>query len=1122
MDQEFQSLEEKTGAAYWKSLDELAQTDGFREWAEREFPQGASELSGGFDRRHFMKIMAASFGLAGVGLAGCRRPKHEILPYVDTPEDVVPGQPQFYSTSRPTPWENMPVVAETHGARPTKLEGNPSVPGTAGGTDIFTQASVLDLYDPSRAKRNRSGGSTLSRAEALDRITALGEKIRESGGEGVAFLAEPSTSPSRRRMVAELRKACPALTWAEYQPIDYQAGDRAATRYYGRPSRVQPHFDRARRILAVDCDFLGREPGSTRHTRAFSASRRVDDPKEAKRMNRLYAVEGDLTLTGAMADHRLKLAARHYEGFLAALARALLAGGESLPPGLAAAVRGMPEDPAVPAEWVEAVADDLRAHRGEALVAVGTGLPERCQFLGLAINEMLGAPGSTLSLLEREEEEATTISQLANALQQGSVNTLVILGGNPVYNAPANLDWPLLQQMAGEVVRLGYWDDETSVAANTFLLTPHYLEEWSDGETREGTLLPVQPMIEPLMDSFPELEVLARLGGRATVDPYEIVRETFQQRGGGSSPGAFQTFLATGVLPESGYPVLRDATPTGEVVRVLREAPPAPSAASASDLCVQFRPSNQTLDGRFANNGWMLECPDPMSKLTWDNAILISPQLGKQLEEAGEGQIFPASNLMNETGQLVQNTARFKRGKEQALMAELTVNGATLRGPVHVLPGLDTYTVVVPIGFGRTAVGPVGQGSGFDAYPAIPADNRWNASGGRLQLTGEVYELANTQEHWSMEGRALLREGSVDEFAKKPDFVSKMSVESHSPPIYGRNKNDPLAEKVTEIPQGGSMYKTPEFTAPQQWGMSIDLNVCTGCNACVIACQSENNIPIVGKDQVLRGREMHWIRLDRYFATQSEDEDGLPDDVQVAFQGMACVHCELAPCETVCPVNATVHDSQGLNVMAYNRCVGTRYCANNCPYKVRRFNFFDWNKREIDHFYEGPLGPSGPPKPLKMQKNPDVTVRMRGVMEKCTFCVQRIQAGKINQLAKAGASSDVLVPDGTIKTACQQVCPAEAIVFGDVADPTTRVSRAKESPRDYAVLGYLNTRPRTTYQAKLRNPNPAMPSKYRYSQPFGRRDYEQRYGHGGGHGKGHAGDDHGGKQPAAASHGNDY
>lgn len=1087
------------GSRYWRSLDDLADTPAFREWAEREFPQGAAEIDG-VNRRHFMKIMAASFGLAGFGLAGCRQPEHLILPYARQPENIIPGAPQFYSSSRPAGREHIPVIVETHSARPTKIEGNPSYRPTGGATDSFTQASVLDLYDPARARFSRRGRTRLRDAEVRDLLAEYATRLGETRGRGFAILAEPSSSPTARRMAAELRRRFPELIWAEYEPIARGAGEWAAEQYYGQALRPYWRLENARRVLALDADFLGKDPNAVAYTRAFSRARRVDAPEDGAGMVRLYAAEADFSLTGAMADHRLRIAPRDFPRFLVTLAEALVAAGA--PAGALQAVTSVAGQRFTDEErelgWIKACADDLWQARGEALLAVGPSVAVEVQMMALAINEVLGAPGKTVDLLALPEQwHPARVSELATRMNAGEVQTLFILGGNPAFDLAGDLSWPVLQAKVGEVVRYGYWDDETSLQASVHLAAAHYLESWSDGETYDGTLVPVQPMIEPLVSCLGELELLARLAGAGQTDPYEMVKATFAGRSGAAAVAqAFNHFLAVGVLPESGFKVVRGPQGDPAAVRLLLRRLQLPGSAGFTDLDVQFKPGHQTLDGRFANNGWMMECPDPMTKLTWDNAILIGPKLARELEESDGVDIFPGLTVMNKTGQLVRNTGRFKRGAQTAPIGQLVVNGVELTGPVAVVPGLADYTVIIPLGFGREVVGPVGRGAGFNAFPATTAADGLVASGGRLQLTREDYRLANVQEHWSMEGRALLREGSVEEFSQNPEFVSKMGMESHSPPIFGKDKHMPLHRKVTEIPRGGSAYQTPEFTDPHQWGMSIDLNLCTGCNACVVACQSENNIPIVGKDQVMRGREMHWIRLDRYFSAASYSSEEVPEDVQVSFQGMACAHCELAPCETVCPVNATVHDEQGLNVMAYNRCVGTRYCANNCPYKVRRFNFFDWNKREVGKFYLGPLGPEGPEESIQMQKNPDVSVRMRGVMEKCTYCVQRIQQGRMNQKVKAGGSDDIMIPDGTVKTACQQVCPAEAIEFGNVADPESRVNRAKNSPRDYAVLGYLNVRPRTTYLAKLRNPNPAMPLAYHYDLPFGREDYERRFGHG--------------------------
>ncbi|MDP4694638.1 MAG: 4Fe-4S dicluster domain-containing protein, partial [Opitutales bacterium] len=627
---------------------------------------------------------------------------------------------------------------------------------------------------------------------------------------------------------------------------------------------------------------------------------------------------------------------------------------------------------------------------------------------------------------------------------------------------------------------------------------------------------------------FNELEVLARLAGAEVTDAYSIAQATFKKLGGSD----YNKFLSDGLLEGSAFNAVAAKSEPAKVVAAIDATELEALELSATKLEVRFAPSSHAGDGRFANNGWMMECPDPMTKLTWDNAILISPRLAKELEEQQGVQIFPSKKPMNQDsaffegakGTLQNNKAEFKRGQEQAVVAELTINGRTIKGPIHVVPGMANYTVVLPLGMGRE-VGRIATGVGFNAYTVRSSDGLGVALGAALQLTEEKYDLANTQEHWSMEGRAIVREGNADYYAKHPDFANKVGVESHAPANYGKDADKSLQEQATSQFRGNSAYEHPDFTKPapnvkvwegnedkfpavQQWGMAIDLNSCTGCTACVVACQSENNIPIVGKEQTLRGREMHWMRIDRYFSAEKYDQTEVPEDVQVSFMGMMCQHCENAPCEQVCPVNATVHDSQGLNTMAYNRCVGTRYCANNCPYKVRRFNFFDWNKRQIGEVYKGPLGPVDEPELQKMQKNPNVTVRMRGVMEKCTFCTQRIEAAKIEQKRLAGASGNIKIADGNIKTACQQVCPTDAITFGDISDAESEVSKMKASDRNYSVLGYLNARPRTTYLARLRNPNPKMPDAY--SKPYAYAQYDERYGHGSGgdHGEDSHGDEH--------------
>ncbi|MEQ9824397.1 MAG: TAT-variant-translocated molybdopterin oxidoreductase [Puniceicoccaceae bacterium] len=1105
-------MNQQSGPEYWKSLDEKVDSPEFKEWLHREFPEGASELNG-VNRRNFLKVMAASLSLAGVGMAGCRQPRRHVLPYAKQPENVIQGVPNFFSSSMPMPWGNIPVIVESHQGRPTKVEGNPSFTRYRGATDAFTQASVLDLYDPDRLKRCQRGSNRMSRPEVLDFLKNKSDAIVAAGGKGVAILAEPSSSPARAQLVAELQAKAPELLWAEYEAVPTQGLEAASQRYLSKRMRAVHHLDRAKRVLSLDADFMGLEPDAIGLNRSYAKARKVRSAKEAAKMNRLYCVESNLTLTGAAADHRLRLSSSQIDVLTAQIASMLLekAGLNEAARRLASISSSVREYQ----DWALACAEDLWQHKGEAVVMVGSHLSATSQLLSVLINEVLGAVDATVQYLDVTlPYESKGLRELTDALKAGSIKTLVLMGGNPVFDAPADLDFDLFAKTIDEVIRFAGYADETSAIASVQIAASHYLESWGDGRTYDGQYVPVQPLIEPLYETFSELEFLARLSGASTTDAFALVKQSASRQDSSlSKDTAFSAFLAEGILPDSGYEAA--TLDTSGVIDALTDEISAMaqlSKPSADALELRLVPSYHSYDGRFANNGWLMECPEPLTKLTWDNAILISPKFAKELEASTDLKIFATPSFLNKQGVLQRESAIFVKGKESAPMAKLVLGDVTLEAPVHVQPGLADYTVVLSKGFGRS-VGRIATGTGFDAYPLTTLDHPNYRTGATLTLTGDTYQLANTQQHWAIEGRAIVRENTAADYIKDPEFVSKMGVESHSPKIYGAHDKQSPEWKAVNTPRGGGMYDPPDFTVkdrfhptdpeavwnPQQWGMTIDLNTCTGCNACVVACQSENNIPIVGKDQVLRGREMHWIRLDRYFSSYANDKTDIPDDVQVTFQGMACTHCELAPCETVCPVNATVHDEQGLNVMAYNRCVGTRYCANNCPYKVRRFNFFDWHKREIGKFYQGPLGPVDEPEVQNLGRNPDVTVRMRGVMEKCTYCVQRIEGAKIRQKSIARDSDNVKVPDGTIQTACQQVCPTQAIEFGDITDPESAVYQAKQSDLNYSVLGYLNIRPRTTYLAKLRNPNPEMPEKYRYASPFTRKEYKS---------KSHGGDSH--------------
>ena len=1098
---------EPTGPGYWRSLDERNKTPEFRTRAEREFVEGAANISA-VERREFLMLMGASFGLAGLGLAGCREPRNHTLPYGKQPENTIPGVPTFYTTSFPGEFANQPLIVETHQHRPTKIEGNPSHAANGTASSKFAQASVLDMYDPDRAQVSfGANGATLSASGVRDLLRSLSAEAKANGGEGLAFLARPSTSPTRARLVAAVQAALPKARWIEYTPVAQRRADAALG------VRALPDYAKARRILSLDADFLGAGDASVEATRAYSAGRRADTAAEAAQMTRLYVVESTFTITGAAADHRLRAASSHISALAARFAAEVLS---QLGKPAAFKVSGLKVDD----KWVkECVTDLVKAAQGKALIVAGDHLSADAHRAVALANAALGAAVTYAAV---PAAPAGTLADLAAK----PAKTLVILGGNPAYDAPADIKFAAVAKAATKVVRLGFHGpafDETSAlaqsAGGTFIAASHYLESWSDGRTVDGTYVPVQPMIEPLFPSFTELDVLAAFAG-STQEPYALVRETFATLAKTKSDDAFAAWLAEGVLAGSAYPTVVDLT-----LAVPAAAFAAPEL-SLEKLEVRLLPSAHAGDGLYANNGWLAEAPDPLSKTVWENVILVSPKLAAKLA------IEPEAMVINKIGALNRNINQLVDGRLIAKLARLTVDGVSVTGPVFIMPGLADHTVGLQLGFGRKLGGRVATrvderlagrvtGNGFDVYPFLTTAHPAFRTGVTIELTGGTTPVCNMQDHWSMEGRDVVREGSAEDLQKNADFA-KLGIDGHAPAVYGKDGAMSPALKATTTPRGNSAYEHPDHTvAPnvaawkgheselkiQQWGMSIDLNTCTGCNACVTACQSENNIPVVGRDQVLKGRNMHWIRLDRYFFDgRAQAGNAIPEDPQVTFMGVACQHCETAPCETVCPANATVHDDQGLNTMAYNRCIGTRYCANNCPYKVRRFNFLDFNKREAGHYYEGPLGPAkevkDPADLPQLQRNPDVSVRMRGVMEKCTYCVQRIQEAKIQAKASARDSGRTQVADGAIQVACQQACPAGAIEFGDITDPNSRVSKAKASTRSYGALTYLNTRPRTTYQAKLRNLNPAMPGAIRL--PLSRQEMAGRESHAPAHGSGHS------------------
>ena len=1056
-----------TGRRYWRSLDELSDTPEFKEWLHREFPQGASDELDGPNRRHFLKIMAASFAFAGVATlgGGCRRPEEKLEPFGQQPTDYIYGKPEFYATAMPTRTGAVPLVAKSYEGRPIKVEGNALYPGGNGGTDRYAQASILDLYDVDRAKQFTHDGKTVSRDEALNFLDDLSKKFAANQGEGLSFLAESSTSPSRARLQKIIADKFPKAQWFTYDAIDSGIHQRAATQAFGQSVKPVFHFDKAKVILSLDCDFLGGEDDGHNHIARFAKGRKVENGG----MSRLYAVESLFTLTGANADHRLRVPASELIRIAAQLqwesARIL---------GMMPSALLEPKPEGVDGKWIVECAKDLLANKGQCLVVAGQRQPLVVHLMAYAMNQALGNIGKTVELIPAQEPVALDLTSL-----DAATDTLVILGGNPVYN----LNW---SPKAKTIVRLGYCEDETAGKSAWNFPSTHYLESWGDATTSDGVVVPVQPLIQPLFGALTELEFLARVAGESPTNPYDIVRTTF-----GNSDEMWKQFLFNGFgadeKPASAKVVLSGIT----IAKALAKAKPV--SASKENLEVVFYRDAKMDDGRYANNGWMQELPDPITKMTWDNAVLVSRKTAREL------------------------------GVQNGDLVEITLNGRSVTGPIWTQPGMADYSLGLALGYGREKAGRVGTGVGFNAYKIF--SGKYIETGATIRKTGATHVLATTQSHWSMEGRPAVREANLGEYEQHKDFAEKMSGEE--PPVVKSLYPNPLDEA--------------KKTALHQWGMAIDLTSCVGCGTCVLACQSENNIPIVGKDQVLRGREMHWMNIHRYYTSDPKKKNNPSlfdfnadenqsdvnqqfaewiDDVQAVNQPMLCQHCEAAPCENVCPVNATVHDQEGLNVMAYNRCIGTRYCANNCPYKVRRFNYLDYNKRPLSEL-KGPLyatpllhktggewdmlrwwkNPNSGMRDqeewdlIKMAMNPDVTVRMRGVMEKCTYCTQRIEQAKIAQKVKAGASDDVRLTEaaGNIpKTACQQACPAQAIVFGDVSDPNSAVSKLKDLERNYSVLGKLLTKPRTTYLARIRNPNPLMPD-YR-EWPYSFEEYEQQNG----------------------------
>lgn len=1038
-------------ATYWRSLDELQSTPQFEEFLHREFPQAASEFPEGISRRRWLQLMGASLSLAGV--AGCRWETEQFLPEATRALGYIPGKPQFFATFHELRGFARSLLVRQFDGRPIKIEGNPQHPQSHGASDIFAQACLLDLYDPDRQgrPRQREGESIVDRTWS-DVAGALRSVAGQTGdGAGLRVLAAASSSPTRQRLEQTLLERFPQAKWVEYEPVSRQSVAQGAQQAFGQ--RLRPHykFDQADVLLVIDGDPFGADPDQINHSRGWASRRAPEDGP----MNRLYVVESQYGSTGTAADHRKAVASARIPQFLDQL-EAAIEGGDVSDDNL----------------FLKALASDLDENRGKSLIYVGPRQPAAVHARVHRLNAALGNLGTTVAFSEEPSPErapyAEAIAELADEMRNGDIETLVILGGNPAYDAPADVKFAEALANVSNAIHLSEYRNETSRLCTWSLPATHALEQWGDGYSYDGTLTLQQPLIAPLHDGRSSIELLSMLIDETPKNGETLVRETFVEIVGGED-AAWKQALHDGFVADSApEPVEASLQEAGDG----NAADGDPASLGDGEFELVFCESEQVYDGRYANNSWLQEAPAYLSKITWDNAALMSP--------------VDAENL----GVKFQDVVRLTRGD------------ASIELPVYVLPGQAAGSIGIALGYGRTAAGLVGGFTdsddherrqapvvGVDVTPLRTTDAMEFATGVTVEKTGRTFELATTQHHHAIDALGqretenrvpmLAREGTQEMFREHPDFAQHVV---HHPPLK-------------------SLWESPDFTIDHAWGMSVDLTKCIGCNACVVACQSENNVPVVGKEQVLAGREMHWMRIDRYFRGDPKAEGGDKGGVVTVGQPVLCMHCEHAPCEQVCPVAAAVHDHEGLNLMVYNRCVGTRYCNNNCPYKVRRFNFFNYEKMPVNKKYlgltvlqPGSEPPTGDQKEEQQDKtqalarmvhNPEVTVRSRGVMEKCTYCLQRIQAGKIesrNESIQNGAP-DTHVPDGRIQTACQQTCPTEAIVFGDLLDPEARVSRlhsnpkaegTRPHPRAYALLSELNTRPRTAYLARIRNPHPLL------------------------------------------------
>lgn len=1232
-------LQRVNGQVAWRSMEDMLDAPEFREHLEREFPAAMSELvmrervdlqqaaleeaavatgvavadpaaksatgrkqAGGDSRREFLKLMGASMALAGVAatVPGCRRPDHKIYTYSkQVPEEVIPGKPLFYVTAMPR-WDGGAegLLVETHEGRPTKIEGNPLHPMNQGKSTSWSLGSIMCLYDPDRLKACEYENPARGRVPAnwADfRIWSDGhfKQYDANQGDGLAFLVEKNTSPTRAALRDKILKKYPKAKWYAYSPSEAMGEVEGTKAAFGSPMRTVLNLKKEQTnvIVSLDRDFVQYEASELPNARQFASTRSLLDSKST--MSRLYVVESSMTSTGSQADHRMRLSPARVSVFAALLAQRLMRsltgdGLADIKSAVDALAGTAPAGEDIDTVFLDECAKDLLdpTNRGKSVIVAGASQPAAVHALVAALNSALENNGKSVSYLPIDAENASNslanIRDLAALMNEGKVSTLFCIGTNPAYDAPGDVNFIEGWKKVGATVTWTVGKSETAAASTWALSGSHYLEAWGDVRSIDGTLSPIQPMIAPLYankgGSMSEIELLALVESKdkqAKIDGYDIVRDTWKANaaawlGSGDFELKWRRSLHNGVVENTAFKT-ENGKLAGKAIADAIGAMKLAGAPTKDSLDVVFSVGH-VADGRFANVGWLQELPQPGTRVVWDNPIVLSPKTAVDLGLSPQG--FEMGDGAKDTNPV--NAMYTKEKYPTAIVAEFKVNGQSVKAPVWICPGTPDNTCVVMLGYGRTNVGVVGDEVGVNFYgvrtakDSLALGNR-AARGATLSKTSDTHHICSTQNHWTLDGKdSIIRAVDLaawqkhgDEVQKWADsfynnkwnqdvpglnFAERLGELSHTPPnlsIYenpfNKAKGEPDPKNLTPGDPNGPRYQRnqpPAFTERPQWGMTIDQQTCTGCGACTIACQSENNIPVVGKKETSKGREMAWIRVDRYFTGSDFN-----DPSAIHHQPVACVHCENAPCEVVCPVSATVHGPEGLNYMTYNRCIGTRYCANNCPYKVRRYNWFDYGVTKFNGGYAfdevidpigkhipGQEGITGsqkhnsinpnliPPRLRakldeisKMKMNPDVTVRSRGVMEKCTYCIQRINQAKIEcKLADIkDGEGNYVVPDGFFQVACQQACPSNAIIFGDILDKQSKVHTSRANARSYALLGYLNTRPRTSHMLRVMNPNPEIlkvrdPERFKHmDSPF----------HGAPHPADHGGEgaDHGGE-----------